>query len=194
MKLILASTSKLKNEILNKVGMNHDNIKSEFEEISDNTNDVYKYVMDLSYGKAKSVENKVTECIILGIDTVVYLNNKIIEKPKNIEEAKSNLINSAGKTTSVITGLTLINKITNEVIQDYQETKITLRDISNDDIEYYIENEPNVMYASGFIVETIASNFIDGINGSFYNILGVPVEKIYENLLKWNIHLKDLEK
>lgn len=194
MKLILASTSKLKNEILNKVGMNHDNIKSEFEEISDNTNDVYKYVMDLSYGKAKSVENKVTECIILGIDTVVYLNNKIIEKPKNIEEAKSNLINSAGKTTSVITGLTLINKITNEVIQDYQETKITLRDISNDDIEYYIENEPNVMYASGFIVETIASNFIEGINGSFYNILGVPVEKIYENLLKWNIHLKDLEK
>lgn len=194
MKLILASTSKLKNEILNKVGMNHDNVKSEFEEISDNTNDVYKYVMDLSYGKAKSVENKVTECIILGIDTVVYLNNKIIEKPKNIEEAKSNLINSAGKTTSVITGLTLINKITNEVIQDYQETKITLRDISNDDIEYYIENEPNVMYASGFIVETIASNFIEGINGSFYNILGVPVEKIYENLLKWNIHLKDLEK
>lgn len=194
MKLILASTSKLKNEILNKVGMNHDNKKSEFEEISDNTTDVYKYVMDLSYGKAKSIENKVTDCIILGIDTVVYLNNKIIEKPKNIEEAKSNLINSAGKTTSVITGLTLINKITNEVIQDYQETKITLRDISNDDIEYYIENEPNVMYASGFIVETIASNFIESINGSFYNILGVPVEKIYENLLKWNIHLKDLEK
>lgn len=194
MRLILASTSKLKNEILNKVGMNHDNEKSEFEEISDNTTDVYKYVMDLSYGKAKSIENKVTDCIILGIDTVVYLDNKIIEKPKNIEEAKSNLINSAGKTTSVITGLTLINKITNEVIQDYQETKITLRDISNDDIEYYIENEPNVMYASGFIVETIVSNFIESINGSFYNILGVPVEKIYENLLKWNIHLKDLEK
>lgn len=194
MRLILASTSKLKNEILNKVGINHDNEKSEFEEISDNITDVYKYVMDLSYGKAKSIENKVTNCIILGIDTVVYLDNKIIEKPKNIEEAKNNLINSAGKTTSVITGLTLINKITNEVIQDYQETKITLRDISNDDIDYYIENEPNVMYASGFIVETIVSNFIKSINGSFYNILGVPVEKIYENLLKWNIHLKDLEK
>lgn len=194
MRLILASTSKLKSEILNKVGMKHGNEKSEFEEVSDNITDVYKYVMDLSYGKAKSIEDKVKDCIILGIDTVVYLNNKIIEKPKNIEEAKSNLINSSGKTTSVITGLTLINKATNEVIQDYQETKITLRDISNDDIEYYIENEPNVMYASGFIVETIVSNFIDSINGSFYNILGVPVEKIYENLLKWNIHLKDLEK
>ena len=49
------------------------------------------------------------------------------------------------------------------------------------------------MYASGFIVETIISNFIKNINGSYYNILGVPVEKVYEYLLKWNIHLKDLE-
>ena len=69
-----------------------------------------------------------------------------------------------------------------------------LNEISDEDIEYYIENEPGVMYASGFIVETIVSNFIKEINGSFYNILGVPVEKIYEQLLKWNIHLKDLEK
>lgn len=50
------------------------------------------------------------------------------------------------------------------------------------------------MFTSGFIVETIVSNFIKNINGSFYNILGVPVEKIYEHLLDWNIHLKDLEK
>lgn len=50
------------------------------------------------------------------------------------------------------------------------------------------------MFTSGFIVETIVSNFIKNINGSFYNILWVPVEKIYEHLLDWNIHLKDLEK
>lgn len=99
-----------------------------------------------------------------------------------------------GKTTSVITGITLINKYTNEIVQDFQETKITLDEISDEDIEYYINNEPGVMFTSGFIVETIVSNFIKNINGSFYNILGVPVEKIYEHLLDWNIHLKDLEK
>ena len=194
MKLILASTSKFKNEILDKVGMKHSNIKSNFIETSTNKNDVYQYVKDLSYGKAKSVEKVVNECIILGLDTVVYADGKILEKPTNIEEAKNNLKQSAGKTTSVITGITLINTMNNQVIQDYQETKITLSDISDEDIEYYIKNEPGIMYASGFIIETIVSNFIKKIDGSFYNMLGAPVEKIYEHLLEWNIHLKDLEK
>ena len=89
---------------------------------------------------------------------------------------------------------TKINKYNNEIVQDFQETKITLNNISDEDIEFYIENEPGVLYASGFIVETIVSNFVKSIEGSFYNILGVPVEKIYEHLTKWNIHLKDLEK
>lgn len=193
MKLVLASTSKFKNGILDKVHMNHEMITSDFEEVSLNKDDVYQYVMDISYGKAKSAEEKHDEGIILGIDTVVYAEGKIIEKPKSLEEAKNNLRISAGKTTSVITGIALINKYNGEVVRDYQETKITLNEISDEDIEYYIENEPDVMYASGFIIETIASNFIKEINGSFYNILGVPVEKIYEHLLKWNIHLKDLE-
>ncbi len=194
MKLILASTSTFKNEILDKVGINHLKIDSDFEEKSLNKKDVYQYVKDLSLGKAKSVENKVEQSIILGIDTVVYANGKILEKPKNLKEARDNLKNSAGKTTSVITGIALINKYTNEIIQDFQETKITLNEISEDDIDYYMENEPGVLYASGFIVETIVSNFIKTIDGSFYNILGVPVEKIYEHLVSWNIHLKDLEK
>lgn len=195
MKLVLASTSKFKNEILNKVGLTHDKINSNFKEISNNTNDVYKYVQDLSFGKAKSIEDKTdNNTIILGLDTIVYANDKILEKPKDLEEAKENLRMSASNTTSVITGITLINKKTNEIVKDYQETKITLRKIDEEDLDYYIKNEPDVMYASGFIIETIASNFIEKIDGSFYNILGVPVEKIYEHLLKWNIHLKDLEK
>lgn len=193
MKLILASTSKFKNKILDQVSMHHDNIESDFDETNVNNNNVYEYVQTLSLGKAKSVENKVKEGIILGLDTVVYVDNKIIEKPHSLEEARNNLKLSSGKTSSVITGITLINKYTNEIIQDYQETKITLNEICDEDINYYIENEPNAMYASGFVIETVASNFIKNINGSFYNILGVPIEKIYDYLLKWNIHLKDLE-
>lgn len=193
MKLILASTSKFKNKILDQVSMHHDNIESDFDETNVNNNNVYEYVQTLSLGKAKNVENKVKEGIILGLDTVVYVDNKIIEKPHSLEEARNNLKLSSGKTSSVITGIALINKYTNEIIQDYQETKITLNEICDEDINYYIENEPNAMYASGFVIESVVSNFIKNINGSFYNILGVPVEKIYDYLLKWNIHLKDLE-
>ncbi len=192
MKLVLASTSKIKNEILDKVGMKHSNVKSTFEEVSNNKENVYEYVKELAYGKACNacMDDK---SIILGLDTVVYVNGKILEKPKSIDEAKQNLKICSSNTSYVITGIALINKYNNQIINDYAETKVILNDICDEDIEYYIENEPDVMYASGFVIETIASNFIKKIDGSFYNILGVPVEKIYEYLKGWNIHLKDLE-
>lgn len=194
MKLILASTSKFKNELLDTAGLTHSQIESTFEEFSPRQDNVYQYVKDISYGKAKSIEDKVDKCIILGIDTIVYANGKILEKPKSIEEARENLVLCSNNTTSVITGITLINKYTNEIIQDYQETKVTLTNINDEDIDYYIKNEPNIMYVSGFVIESFVSNFIKNINGSYYNILGVPVEKIYEHLSNWGIHLKDLEK
>ena len=121
------------------------------------------------------------------------MDNKIIEKPKSIEEARNNLKMASGKTTLVITGICLINQEKNEIIKTFQESKVIMNKISDEDIDFYINNEPDIMYASGFIIETVASNFINKIDGSFYNILGVPVEKICENLLKWDIHLKDLD-
>lgn len=190
MKITLASTSKFKKEILNRVGIKHNSVDPKCEEISDHKNP-YEYVKEISLNKARSIEDTETD-IILSLDTIVLINNQIIEKPLTIEEAKENLRNSSNNTTSVITGITIINKITNEVITDYKESKITFNRICEEDIEYYIENEPDAMYASGFIIETYCSNFIKKIEGSYYNILGVPVEKIYEILNKMDIYLKDI--
>ena len=120
------------------------------------------------------------------------INNKIVEKPKSIEEAKQNLRNSSNNTTKIITGITIINKDTNQVINEYQQSIVTFKEIKEQDIEYYVENEKDALYASGFILETYCSNFIRKIEGSYYNILGVPVEKIYEILNQMNIYLKDI--
>ena len=190
MKITLASTSKFKNQILDTVKIKHNQIAPTSEEIS-NHKDPYEYVKDIAKQKLDSVTNYQTD-ILISLDTIVLINDKIVEKPKTIEEAKANLRNSSNKTSKVITGIAILNKNTNEIITDYQETIITFNKIDEEDIEYYIENEPDAMYASGFIVETICSNFIKSINGSYYNILGVPVEKIYEILQSWNIKLKDI--
>lgn len=190
MKITLASTSKFKNQILDTVKIKHDQIAPTSDEIS-NHKDPYEYVKDIAKQKLDSVINYNTD-IIISLDTIVLINDKIVEKPKTIEEAKTNLRNSSNNTSKVITGIAMLNKNTNEIITDYQETIITFNKIDEEDIEYYIENEPDAMYASGFIVETICSNFIKSINGSYYNILGVPVEKIYEILQNWNIKLKNI--
>lgn len=193
MRVFLATTSKFKNHILDTVGIKHSMINSDFEEKIENINDVYEYVKELSFGKVNSVKDKINDCIIIGLDTVVYANNTILEKPKDIKEARKAIKMCKNNVTSVITGVCIINQKTNQIIKDYCETKIELRDIEDVDIDYYINNEPNIMYASGFIVETIISNFIEKIEGSYYNILGVPVETIYKHINNMGYNLKDLE-
>lgn len=192
MKLILASESKFKKEILNKVGLKH--ISKKGEETHIHEENPYNYVKNQALKKAQSINNgRPANQIIIGLDTIVLINNKIIEKPSNYEEIKENLKNASNNTTKVITGYSLINKLTNEEITDYQETLISFNEITDSEIEYYIENEPDALYVSGFVIETICSNFINKIEGSYYNILGVPVEKIYSVLKEWGITLKDLE-
>lgn len=192
MKLVLVSTSKFKSEILNKVNLKHLVLENNFDESTLKCDDVYEYVMNLAYGKANSVKCK-KDSIILGLDTVLYVNNKILEKPKDIEEAKDNIRISSNNISKVITGICLINTNTKEIVRDYQETLIELNNISEEDIEFYIKNEKDALYVSGFVIENTLSNFVKKIDGSYYNILGIPVEKIYSYLLKWNIHLCNLD-
>lgn len=191
MKITLASTSKFKNQILDTVKIKHSQISPKCEEYS-NCKDSYEYVKDIAKQKLDSVSNYDTD-ILISLDTIVLINDKVVEKPQSIDEAKLNLKNSSNNTSKVITGIAMLNKNNNETIIDYQETIISFNEIDDDDIDFYIENEPDFMYASGFIIETVCSNFINKIEGSYYNILGVPVEKIYEILKKWNIKLKDIQ-
>lgn len=209
MKLILASSSKFKIDTFNKVGLKHISVDSKFEEdkllkerIKNKNKDPYEYVKYIAEGKAKSALEKIkkeksikdlNDAIIIGLDTIVYSNGKILEKPKDVEEEKNNLKMSSENINRVITGIYLINLKTHEEIKDFQETKVHFKKIADEDIDYYINNEKDAKYASGYIMETYVSNFLEKIDGSFYNVLGSPVEKIYTHLNNWGIHLKDLD-
>ena len=153
MKVVLATTSKFKNQILDTVGIKHSMIESDFDEGLIKEEDVYEYVKKLSYGKACSVKEKISNSIIIALDTINYVDGIIQEKPKNLKEARKAIELCKNNTAKVITGICIINQNTNEIINDYAETKVTLRDIDKVDIDYYMENEPNLMYASGFIIE-----------------------------------------
>lgn len=190
MEVVLASTSKFKSDILSRCHIKHKCMGIDYEENSNESNYI-EYVKELALGKAECLRNEVNG-IIIGIDNVVVVDDVIIEKPKSIEEAKSNLVKSSNNVSKVVSGLAVIDTINNKVINTYQETLVYLNEISDEDIEYYINNEDGIMYAAGFIIENIASNFINKIEGSYYNILGVPVEKIYEILKDMGYSLKDI--
>ena len=100
MKITLASTSKFKNQILDTVHIKHDKISPKCEEKS-NYKDPYEYVKDIAKQKLDSVTNYQTD-ILISLDTIVLINDKIVEKPKTIEEAKANLRNSSNKTLKIV--------------------------------------------------------------------------------------------
>lgn len=219
MRYILASNSKFKKEMFEKVGYNFECIDSNFEKEKeekekykehkelkekkkDNIQDPYEYVMYLAKGKAENVysklvlENKSNEdMIIIGLDTIVYSNNNILEKPKSKKEAMQNLFNSSNKKNEVISGICIIyvkdNAILKEIV-DYDSTYIYFNEIRKEDAKCYAENEKDALYVSGFVVETYVSNFVRKIEGNYYNILGVPVSKIYSYLNSLGIYLSDL--
>ena len=191
MNIVLATTSKFKSNILTTVGIKHTLMESNFDESLINIDDVYKNTELKSLGKAKSIIDKIDNGIIIGLDTIVYVNNKILEKPKDLLEAKEYINMCRNNKTEVITGISIINKELNTIITTHCITNVYMRDIDECDIEYYLQNEKNVLYASGFVIETIMSNFIDKIEGSYYNILGVPVDLIYKILNNQGYNLKD---
>ena len=192
MKITLATSCKLKSDLLKKSGLKHTCINTNAEEISDKKN-IYEYTMEISSIKARAGANMVSDGIIIGLDTVVDINGKIVEKPKTIEEGKNNLRLASNNHTKVITGITVINLDTEEVVTTFQETKVYIKELNEEEIDFYVKNEPNILNVSGFVVEKIVSCYIDRIEGSYYNILGAPVEKIYEIIKKQGIKLTDID-
>lgn len=189
MKLYLATTSKFKSELLNQACIKHELIGTDVDEVSDSDN-VYDYVMDLSYLKASSVDVK---GIVVGLDTVVMCNDKIMEKPKDIDEVRSNLKELSNNVNHVITGICIIDTINNKVLKTYDETKVFIRELTDRDIDFYLENEKYAMSSSGYVIENVMSSFVSKIEGTYTNILGLPTNKIVESLKTLGITIQELE-
>ena len=193
MKLVLASTSKYRRKILDLAFLKHEAVASDFEEKSNKKNNPKEYVKELALGKAKNIEDKFENSIILGMDTVVVAQGEVLEKPKDIEDAKREIRLCSEHTAKVITGVAIINQLNGQTLNFACTSKISFRKIPEKEIDFYIKNEKGALYSAGFVLETVMSNFIKKIEGSYYNILGAPVEAIYEKLSEWGYCLDDFQ-
>ena len=133
---------------------------------------------------------------VCGLDTIVLLNNKIFLKPKSIEEARGFLNELSGNTHKVITGISLMNFLDNKLVSDYEETKVTFRRLSINDIESYLEKENlSVLDKAGaYNIEGYGAVLVKKINGCFYNVMGLPIFKFIQLLKSFNLKLQDFQK
>lgn len=142
-----------------------------------------KNVKRLSLEKCDAALIKIKNGIVIAADTIVVLENTIIGKPKSKAEAERILLSLSDKNHDVYTGYSLANKKTGKTITDYSKTKVYFRSISKKEIKDYIKTGSPMDKAGAYgIQDDYGAVFVSKIIGSYYNVLGFPVSKIYEGL------------
>ncbi len=185
-KIILASASARRQMLLTQIGMPFTIIESTFEEIADD-NEVspYELVRSFASQKALNVLKDITEdCIIIAADTMVTYLGKVMGKPKDEKDAYQMLKLLQGTKHSVYTGMTVIFKTgdTVEQVDLVDNTNVCMRKLSDDEIYAYIQSGEPFGKAGAYAIQEKASLFIEKIEGDYYTVVGLPLNKLYKIL------------
>ena len=187
-KIILASGSPRRKELLLQIGIVPEIIVSHVEEKI--TSDVpAEVVMSLAEQKAVDVAKEMPEgTVILGSDTVVAADGKILGKPKSHEEAYEMIRRLAGRSHQVYTGVCLVKKgpegEEDTVVSFYDETDVNVSPMTEKEIREYADSEEPMDKAGSYAVQGFFARYIDGLKGSYANVMGLPVHLVYQELKK----------
>ena len=189
MKVILASKSPRRVEILEKIVKEFEVVQSNFDENTiDFKGDIEKYVKDLSRNKAIEVSKRLNEpSIVIASDTVVFQDGKVLEKPKNEEDAFSMLSSLSGNTHKVYSGICLINTYDDTVVTDCDCTEVRFSELNPRQIRNYINSGEPMDKAGAYGIQGLGGAFVEGIKGCYYNVMGLPLNKLYKALENYDI-------
>ena len=167
--------------MLKQVGLHFRQIPSHIEE---NLNGMQSDAFVLHYAKKKAEEIQKTysEPLIIGADTIVVLNNEIIGKPRNDEDAYAILKKLSGNCHEVITGVSILKQ--NTQISDIAKTKVYFKQISSEDIREYVSTSEPMDKAGAYGIQGYGSQFIDKIEGCYFNVMGFPIPLFYKMCMK----------
>lgn len=180
--IILASASPRRKEILELADLKFDVMPSDAQEITTKTapNEV---VMELASIKAKDIYKKSEkQSMIVGADTVVAYQGQILGKPTDEADAKRMLTMLSGQTHEVYTGVCIIEDGKTKTF--YEETKVTFYEISDEQIDHYIKTGEPMDKAGSYGIQGKAAVFIKGIEGDYYNVVGFPIARFFQEIIK----------
>lgn len=194
-KIILASNSPRREEILNQAGVTFTIIPSLIEEITTKVIPM-EIVEELAINKAIDVAERVSDsAIIIGADTMVAVGNEVLGKPKTYEEAQRMLTLLQGKEHQVYTGVGIIIKkidndhVSNKVIRFAQVSHVRVSNMKEEQIKAYIDTREPFDKAGAYGIQGKFCVYIESITGEYNNIVGLPIAKIYRALLAEGIDL-----
>lgn len=190
-KIVLASSSPRRKEILGRYYTDYEIITSHIDEKVSIDEDPIQVVMSLAFQKAENIVNKLDfDAIVIAADTVVYMDN-VLGKPKDEIDAYKILESLSGKEHLVITGLAIIDTNIEKKVIDYETTKVKFRELQPEKINRYISTGEFKDKAGAYGIQGYGEILVDWIEGSYSNVVGLPIVKL-DKLLERHFDTKIL--
>lgn len=190
MKLILASASPRRRELLTQVGVSFVIEVSDVEEVLDDTLSPELQVQSLALQKAQAVAAQHKDGLVLGADTVVVDAGSLLGKPQNTEEAAKMLRSLSGKWHQVMTAVALVDA--NDTKHEWTSVEITnvkFRDLTEDDIAAYVATGESMDKAGAYGIQGYGALLVERIEGCYNNVVGLPLQLVAKGLRNWGINL-----
>ena len=182
-KIILGSSSPRRADILRKLKLDFEIIPSSYVGPHDQTDFSYAYVEDLAYNKALDVAKHIhNPAQVIGADTIVVIDNKILGKPNDREDAFNMLKMLSGKTHFVVTSIAVIETPSLEYKIQSTTTNVTFEELSDEQIYYYIDNFKPFDKAGSYGIQELPEGFVKDFEGSLDNVIGLPSETLLKML------------
>lgn len=178
----MASTSPRRKELLAKTGLEFEVVASNYEEDMTLALPPDELVKFLSRGKAESLAPNYDDAVIIGGDTFIFFEGEVLGKPYTPSRAKEMLKMLSGNEHSVFTGFTIIDTLNNKVVSEAVTAKVKFRDLSDEEIDEYIETGEPLTRAGAYSVQTVEKTFIEKVTGDYEGIIGLPITHVMEAL------------
>lgn len=183
-RIILASNSPRRREMMDSLNINYQVIPSTGKEIRDESLPIEKQIEQLALNKANSVFQDNKDALVIGADTIVVIDNKVLGKPKTKQEAKEMMELLSNRVHQVITGIAFVSD--KEVYVDHDVTNVKFTAIPTQAILDYIETDEAYDKAGGYAIQGWAARYIEKIDGNYNTVVGLPLYKVNAYLEKWN--------
>jgi septum formation protein len=186
-KIVLASGSPRRRELLRQIGLEFVVEPSEYEEELNRKLTPAKLVRFLSGEKARAIASKHPDSLIIAADTVGVLNGKIIGKPGSVADAVKMLHRLSGKTHSVITGFTILDTSNNREVTRTVKTDVTFRRLARREIEAYVATGEGMDKAGAYAIQGKGALLVKELKGDYYNVVGLPIGALAQALKAFGV-------
>ncbi len=188
-RIILASASPRRKEILQTTGLSFSVCVSDYEEDLGLSLPPRKIARFLSLKKAEAVAHKFQNSIIIAADTFIVLKDRLLGKPLNAKDARKMLGMLSGKSHSVITGFSIIDTATKKSLSRSVETKVYFKKLEKYEISSYVNSGEPLDKAGAYAIQGLGGIFIKKIDGDYFNVVGLPLSALTECLKKFGVYI-----